>query len=213
MVTRTALREIGHALPKRVSPERLFRIYQEGYKVNEALRSDHHVEIPIQVWMHQLLRRAIDEEPSPRLLNKAMKIIVSARSANAIAFDDAHKVISDLSKRRVKLGIISNVSSHEVALGILSRVRLRKYFHPVITSALTGLRKPDPGIFLYALMQLNIGPRDAVHVGDSEKHDIEGGSVAGLRTVLINRGHGLEKTMADYHFTTLTEASETLQSL
>ncbi len=213
MVTRGALREIGSTLPKRVSPEKLFRIYKEGYKVNEALRSNHHVEIPIQVWMRQLLTRAIDEEPTPRLLSNAIKVIVSARSDNAKAFDDAHKVISDLSKRHVKLGIISNVSSHEVALGILKKVKLTKYFQPVITSALTGLRKPDPGIFNYALMQLKIDPGDAVHVGDSEKHDIEGGSVAGLWTVLISRRHEPEKTIADYHFRTLTEASETLRTL
>jgi putative hydrolase of the HAD superfamily len=78
---------------------------------------------------------------------------------------------------------------------------------------LTGIRKPDPAIFLYALMQLKLRPTQAVHVGDSEKHDVEGGSIAGLRTVLISRGLNQEKTLADYRFRSLTEASETLQSL
>jgi HAD superfamily hydrolase (TIGR01509 family) len=213
MVTKRALGQIGRFLPKMVSPEKLFRIYQQGYRVNEALRSSHHVEIPIQVWMRQLLTRALDEEPSPRLLADAIGIIVSARSANAVPFSDARMVISKLSKEGVKLGIISNVSSHEVALGILRKVGLRKYFQLVITSALTGIRKPDPAIFLYALMQLKLRPTQAVHVGDSEKHDVEGGSIAGLRTVLISRGLNQEKTLADYRFRSLTEASETLQSL
>ena len=213
MVTKRALREIGRSLPKRISPEKLFRIYQQGYKINEALRSSHHVEIPIQAWMRQLLTRALSEDPSPRLLTEAIKTIVSARSANAIPFSDAHRIIGNLSKKGVKLGIISNVSSHEVALEILRRVGLRKYFPVVITSALTGIRKPDPAIFLYALMQLKLHPKEAVHVGDSEKHDIEGGSIAGLRTVLINRGPIQERTLASYRFRSLTEASETLQSL
>lgn len=213
MVTKRALREIGHSLPKRVSPEKLFRIYQQGYRVNEALRSSHHVEIPIQAWMRQLLRRALNEDPSPQLLTEAIEIVVSARSANAVPFSDAHKVISNLSRKGVKLGIISNVSSHEVALEILRKVGLRKYFQLVITSALTGIRKPDPAIFLYALMQLKLRPSEAVHVGDSEKHDIEGGSIAGLRTVLINHGPIQGRTLADYRFRSLTEAFGTLQSL
>src|SRR5207247_73295 len=79
------------------------------------------------------------------------------------------------------------VSSHEVALGILDKVRLAKYFDLVVTSAESGIRKPDPGIFRYALYQLNIRPEEAIMVGDSERHDIQGGYIAGLRTVLVNR--------------------------
>ena len=213
IVTKSALKKIGRLLPKQVSPEKLFEIYQQGYKINEALRSRHHVEIPIHAWMRQLLTRALGEEPSRTLLLKAIEIIVSARSANAVPFDDALKVISSISKNSVKLGVISNVSSHEVALEILEKVGLKKYFKLVITSALTGIRKPDPAIFQYALKQLKLRPAEAVHVGDSEKHDIEGGSIAGLRTVLINRRLSQERTIADYRFRSLTEASETLQSL
>src|SRR6266550_2669922 len=44
MVTRNALREISPILPKRVSPERMFELYHEGYKINETIRSRHHVE-------------------------------------------------------------------------------------------------------------------------------------------------------------------------
>lgn len=213
MVTRNALQEISTILPRRVSPVKLFLIYRQGYKLNEAIRSQHDVEIPIQVWMRQLLRRAIEEEPSAQLVKKAIEIIVSARAANAVAFDDAHDVIRSLSKRRVKLGIISNVSSHDVAIGILRKARLNRFFDAVVTSAYTGIRKPDPGIFLYALMQLNIGAKEAVMVGDSERHDIEGGYAVGLQTVLVSRRQEPEKTLADYHFRSLTEASDTLQSL
>ncbi len=64
MVTRNALQEISPILPKRVSPENLFELYREGYKINEAIRSRHHVEIPIQVWMRQLLERIIIHQTS-----------------------------------------------------------------------------------------------------------------------------------------------------
>src|SRR5213080_984334 len=175
MVTRNALREISPTLPKRVSPERLFELYREGYKINETIRSRHHVEIPIQVWMRQLLERIIEDNTSEQLVTRAIKIIVKARATNGVAFDDAHSTIQKLWRRDVKLGIISNVSSHEVAMGILDNVRLTKYFDEIITSARVGIRKPDPGIFLYALMQFKTRREEAVVVGDSEIHDIGGG--------------------------------------
>jgi len=212
MVTRNALREISPILPKRVSPERLFEFYREGYKINEAIRSRHHVEIPIQVWMKQLLERIIDN-PSDQIVRKAIKIIVEARAANAVAFDDAEPVLSKLSGRDVKLGIISNVSSHEVAMRILDNVRLTKYFDQVVTSASVGIRKPDPGIFRYALMQFKARPEEAAMVGDSEIHDIGGGYVAGLRTVLIDRRQRVETSLADYRFNSLHEASTELETL
>jgi len=213
MVTKNALREIGPILPKRISPERLFELYREGYKINEAIRSRHHVEIPIHVWMRQLLERVIDESPADELVSEAIKIIVKARAANAVAFDDAHSTLKHLFKRDIKLGIISNVSSHEVAMGILDNVKLTQYFHEIVTSASVGIRKPDPGIFHYALMQFKVRPEEAVMVGDSEIHDIGGGYVAGLKTVLVDRGHRVEKSLADYHFQSLRNATRELESV
>src|SRR5258708_34085935 len=80
MVTRNALGEISPILPKRVSPEKLFELYRKGYKINEAIRSRHHVEIPIQVWMRQLLERIIEDNPSDPLVTKSTKIIVKERT-------------------------------------------------------------------------------------------------------------------------------------
>jgi len=213
MVTKNALREIDAILPKRVSPERFFELYREGYKINETIRSRHQVEIPIQVWMRQLLERVIDDSPSDELVSEAIKIIVKARAANSVAFDDAHSVLKQLSKRDVKLGIISNVSSHEVAIGILDNVKLTQYFEEVVTSASVGIRKPDPGIFRYALMQFKVRPEQAVMVGDSEIHDIGGGYVAGLKTVLVDRRQRVEKSIADYRFNSLRDATRELESL
>jgi len=145
-------------------------------------------------------------------LNKSISIVVRARTANAVAFSDAQETIQRLAKRRVKLGIISNVSSHEVALGILNKVRLRKYFDLIVTSALIGIRKPDPGIFRYALFRVGIPARQTVIVGDSVRHDIEGGFAAGVKTVLVNR-HGVTSPLANFQFTRLADAVSTLELL
>src|SRR6266571_1698563 len=96
---------------------------------------------------------------------------------------------------------------------VTEKERLARYFDLIVTSTETGIRKPDPGIFRYALYQLNIRPEEAIMVGDSERHDIQGGYIAGLRTVLVNRKKPPAESLADYRFKTLGDAMPTLQSL
>jgi len=212
LVTMKALEKISEILPHSKSPAELFSIYQQGYKVNEAFRTRHHVEIPIQAWMVQLLRRTLNHEPEDSLVEQAIKIIGFARAENAVVFPDSKAVLEKLSKRRIRLGVISNVSSHDVAVEILRKVGLLEYFDRVVTSAFVGIRKPDPGIFLYALMQFNLQPREAVIVGDSERHDVWGGMITGMKTVLVSK-RPMVDSIADYRFSSLAEASTTLASL
>jgi len=213
MVTRKALQDIRRILPKKVPVDTMFSLYQKGYAVNDAIRSEYNVEIPILIWMRRLLEKLIGQEPTSQLVSKCVRIIVERRAANAIAFDDAHSTLYRLAGRKVKLGIISNVSSHEVATGILKKVRLEHFFDLLVSSASTGIRKPDPGIFQYALRRLDFSPSEAVIVGDSERHDIRGGKSAGLQTVLVNRRASIEDSEADHKFSSLAGAASTLQSL
>jgi len=207
-----ALEKISKILPRHKSPSELFTIYKQGYKVNEAFRTKHHVEIPIQAWMVQLLWRALSQEPDDNLVEEAIRIVVSARAENAVVFPDSKPILEKLSKRRINLGIISNVSSHDVAVEILRKVELLEYFDAVITSAFVGIRKPDPGIFLYALMQFKLQPREAVIVGDSERHDVWGGIITGMKTVLVSK-KPVADSIADHRFLSLDEASTTPASL
>src|SRR5438876_11387685 len=80
LVTMKALEKISRILPRGKPPSELFSIYKQGYKVNERFRTKHHVEIPIQAWIVQLLRRAIRHEIRAMLVETAFMIIVSAMS-------------------------------------------------------------------------------------------------------------------------------------
>src|SRR5256885_16805246 len=151
LVTMKALEKISKILPRGKSPSELFSIYKQGYKVNEAFRTKHCVEIPIQAWMPQLLRRTLGHEPEDSLVESAIKIIVSARAENAVVFPDSKPLLEKLSKRRIKLGIISNVSSHDVAVGILRRVGLAEKFCTVVNSAVGTVPKTYPPNFFFPL--------------------------------------------------------------
>ena len=212
LITINALENISKILPRPLTRTDLFSIYKEGYKVNEAFRTLHHVEVPIQAWMPQLLRKALGREPEDNLVQEAIKLVVSARAENAIAFPDSRPLLERLSKKPRKLGIISNVSSHDVAMEILRKVGLLDYFQTVVTSAFVGIRKPDPGVFLYALTQFGLKPDEAVIVGDSEKHDVWGGKITGMKTVLVTK-RSVPGSLADYRFENLAEATGTLEAL
>ena len=213
IVTKKALEELAEILPRPVPGRDLYRTYRRGYRVNHDIRSRHHVEIPVQTWMTELLEHALKKAPSDQLVNKAIGIIVRSRAANAVAFNDAKSTLDRLAAQRIRLGVISNVSSHQVALEILKHVKLHTYFEHVITSAETGIRKPDPGIFLYALNQFGVKPGEAVHVGDSEQHDVWGAKPVGMTSVLIKDRKGKVVTDADYHFRNLRDATPLLESL
>ncbi len=213
IVTRRALLQVAKILDKPKSGADLYRIYRHGYRINQSIRSRHHVEIPVQTWMRELLASALGKAPRDFIVERAIRIIVKSRAANAIAFKDARPALQSLARSSVKLGVISNVSSHDVALEIMKKVRIFNYFDRVITSAQTGIRKPDPGIFLYALRQFGLKPEETVHVGDSEVHDVRGAKSVGITTVLVTDQAGRAHTDADYRFRNLQETMGFLGSL
>lgn len=68
----------------------------------------------------------------------------------------------------------------------LTRYGLRDSFDRVVDSAVVGVRKPDPRIFVRALDGFGIRPEEALHVGDFFHADVLGARAAGLHAVLLD---------------------------
>lgn len=85
------------------------------------------------------------------------------------------------------LAIISN-GSRSKRMAQLHRMGLRDIIpeNRLFTPA-NGLKKPDPGMFKYALEQMNVPASQAVMVGDSWKNDIYGATRSGMDAVWIRR--------------------------
>ena len=62
-------------------------------------------------------------------------------------------------------------------------------FHKVIESAVVGIRKPDPRIFLLGVEALGLKPQEVTVVGDSLDKDIMPAHEAGCQTIWL-RGEG-----------------------
>jgi len=60
-----------------------------------------------------------------------------------------------------------------------------------VASCEHGYNKPHPSIFRTALRLLAVSPEEALMVGDSYTHDIEGAKAVGMKAVLLRRAvHG-----------------------
>ena len=73
---------------------------------------------------------------------------------------------------------------------VLERCGLNGLLDGTVTSAETGSRKPDPGIFGAALELAGCDPAEALHVGDTAEEDVAGAKAAGIRPLLIDRDGG-----------------------
>jgi putative hydrolase of the HAD superfamily len=103
-------------------------------------------------------------------------------------YDDARALLPSLRYRGYRAGVVANelfgaalLQPHVNALGLAG------YLDVIVTSADTGVAKPDPGIFHYALNALRVDPAEALFVGDSRDQDITGARAAGMRAVLLDR--------------------------
>lgn len=81
--------------------------------------------------------------------------------------------VEALRRRGLSLAVVANWDISLVG-------RLAPLGLPVVTSAETGVAKPDPAIFRLALERLGVDPGRALHVGDSDA-DAEGARAAGMR--------------------------------
>lgn len=100
-------------------------------------------------------------------------------------FDDVAPVMDILRLQGLTLGLISNMNQQGDAL--TESLGLDPYLDFAVTSLDVGAEKPHPPIFRAALARADVGPDEAVHVGDQVSSDVEGARAVGIHPVLIDR--------------------------
>jgi HAD superfamily hydrolase (TIGR01509 family) len=98
--------------------------------------------------------------------------------------DGFAEAVAELRARGVPVGVVSNAEGN--LQQILDRLELGTAFDVVLDSALEGVHKPDPEIFLRACQRLGVSPATALYAGDIPDVDVRGASDAGLRAALID---------------------------
>lgn len=100
-------------------------------------------------------------------------------------YDDVAPALIDLQQRGFTVGVISN--SHRSLDAFCEHFSLRNLIAVSVSGAEHGYMKPHRSIFDAALERANVSAGEAMMVGDSFKHDIEGALNAGWRAVLLRR--------------------------
>ncbi len=97
----------------------------------------------------------------------------------------AQALLEALRSRGLKTGLVANSwpDPARVLRADVEASGLAGLLDVVVFSEEVGLRKPDPGIFLYALDQLGVPPENAMFVGDRLDTDVQGASEVGMTTV------------------------------
>ena len=111
------------------------------------------------------------------------------RFAHAEAWEvypDVEETLLELRRRGLLLAIISNWDDRLPVL--LEDLRLLRYFDTVVFSAECGVEKPHAEIFDTCVGRLGVArPQQVLHVGDSQREDVEGAVAAGLKALRIDR--------------------------
>jgi HAD superfamily hydrolase (TIGR01662 family) len=100
-------------------------------------------------------------------------------------YDDVPDVLRSLHARGIKIGLISN--TERCLASFQQHFRLDGLFAVTLSSASHGYMKPHPSIFEAGLRAVGAPAAEAVMVGDSLAHDIEGARRLGMRGVLVAR--------------------------
>jgi len=100
-------------------------------------------------------------------------------------YEDAAPVLEALQQRGFIVGVISN--SHRSLDAFREHFSLANIISVSVSGAEHGYMKPHPSIFEKALDRAQVKASEAMMVGDSFKHDIEGALNAGWHAVLLRR--------------------------
>lgn len=102
---------------------------------------------------------------------------------------EARPVLQALSERYPMM-LVSNFYGNVDS--VLREYDLRKYFKGVIESAVVGVRKPNPAIFMLGVVALGLKPEEVLVVGDSLRKDIMPARSIGCHTAWI-KGRGWDE--------------------
>jgi putative hydrolase of the HAD superfamily len=125
-----------------------------------------------------------------RALGREVPVETMMSAIRFRAFPDAAPALAELRGLGLRLVCVSNwdVSLSEV----LERCGLGGSLDGVVTSADTGVRKPDPAIFAPALELAGCAATEALYVGDTPTDDLAAARAAGVRALLIDRAGGAD---------------------
>ena len=121
------------------------------------------------------------------ILEQALAALYAASQECWIPEDDLLPTIKALKTAGYRIGVISNAGDDQDVQTLVDKALIRPYLDFVLTSAASGIRKPDTRIFALGLRLLGFSAHEVVMVGDTLPADILGANLVGIYSVWITR--------------------------
>ncbi len=106
-------------------------------------------------------------------------------------------LLKKLKNKGIRIPIVSDLTTN-IQLRKIDKLGISAYVDILVTSEEAGSEKPHSIMFLLALNKLNLGPHEAIMVGDNAIADVEGANFVGLDTVLLKKGKLAKTFKEDY---------------
>jgi putative hydrolase of the HAD superfamily len=201
MRAKAILFDLGGTL---IDSEEFFDTFQRILKRKGIRRSKHDVEEAMLEAEQQLKNKYRDEVPKDSEyyvrwnLGILHRLDIHERDTELAEEIDKHwfdymkirphegllEVLRTLKERGLKLGIVTNGYQSDLDK-ILPMLRLGNVFDILVAADTIGRKKPDPEIFLHAIMKLRVSASETVFVGDEYENDYLGAKKAGLIPFLL----------------------------
>jgi FMN phosphatase YigB (HAD superfamily) len=153
---------------------------------------EHHVEgktpehlLSLRRRCADLLFQGLDTAGYPSRFSADQKLEVLMGAIRFRLFADVPPILEWCASKGLATGVISNWDFSLKT--ILEELFASHPFKCVIISAVEGMTKSDPGLFLKAAKCLSLDPSQVIHVGDEVDSDFDGARAAGFTPVLLDR--------------------------
>lgn len=148
---------------------------------------------------------------APHSVEKATESIASICYAYASGCIDRAKPVLEKLAARYPLVLVSNFYGNIET--VLTDFGIRDYFKDIIESAVLGIRKPDPRIFMHGVKALGLLPEETLVIGDSLRKDIEPAESIGCQVLWIKGEGWTAEENAQTHPNMILELGEALRVL
>lgn len=116
------------------------------------------------------------------LANKIADTFSEQREEDAYLFDGAKETLKYFCDQGILLALMTNGASIPQRRKI-ERFNLEQYFQSILIEGELGIGKPEEGIYLRALGDLNLKPEDVWAVGDNLEWEVEGPQKLGIYSI------------------------------
>jgi HAD superfamily hydrolase (TIGR01549 family) len=162
---------------------------------------------------HQLYLRDMGITETQTVM-RAIDVYTQAKLKAIHPYPGVYETLQRIHAAGIKIGAVTN--AHTVhASERLAHIQIDDLFDCIVTPDITGLKKPDPAMFLHAASLLKIQPHQICVIGDNLINDIKPAQEAGMYTIHAEYGNRLpaeyaEGIIADF---TISSFSHILQIL